>query len=612
MKNKLINILKYFVFWIFYFQVARLLFFIITNDHSSKFSIYVLIKSMQYGMWLDLSVAGYFTLLFAILNIVEMFFSALANRIYLVSNYVLLIFSTLIVCTNAILYTYWATPLDYNALKYLKTPTEALASINILNILLPIILCLFFWFLFSFLFKKLKIKISVEHRYSLGYNISQFVILCIICLLLILPIRGGVGIVPVNLSRVYFFKEIYPNHAAYNPIWNVLFSLTNTSKQNHYKFMSDKQAEQKYISLFTKSGVINESEKLLNTHKPNVVLIILESFLFDLFNYKYKNTEVIPKLNKIAAEGIFFTNFYASGDRSDKGLVSIYSAYPALPKSTIVQYPNKFAGLPSLFKDFKNQNYITSFYYGGNLDFANLRSYFISAKVGKIITENDFKGKLAKGKWGVHDEFTLDRFFNDIKISKQPFFTSLFTLSNHEPYDIPGDYFFGKSNGELEYLSSAKYTDIYIGKFIDSLKKTKLWENTLVIITADHGVTKLGINEMQVPSKFHIPMIWTGGAIKKQSIIDKICSQTDIPLMLLDQCGIAPKENYKFSNSIFRKDAVPFATYFFNNGFGFLRNNCVSIFDNVSLRYWTNTCNERENGDYGKAYLQVLSKDFNK
>lgn len=612
MKERIINILKYFILWLVFFQLARVFFLIITYRFSTNYSFFILLNSMINGIWLDASVSGYFTLLFTVFNITGIFIPKFSKKIFTICNYFFIIVSGVIITGNAILYTFWATPLDINALRYLKNPNEAVASINWLKIIIPVITGFLLTFSFIYFSKKTKIKIIGSTEASFSGVLKSVLLNVFIAFVLVIPVRGGIGIVPINLSKVYFYKEIYPNHAAYNPVWNVFYSFTNTSNQNYYKFMDNGIAETKFKTLFTQKNELKDDEKLINASKPNIIIIVLESYLQKLFYYKYNNKEVIPNLNKIASESVMFTQYYSTGDRSDRGLVAIFSGYPAMPKSAIVQFPDKFTKLPSLFKDFAKYNYKTSFYYGGNLDFANLRSYFISAGVDKIIGENDFNGKLLKGKWGVHDEFTFNRLFNDLKNEKQAFFTSIFTLSNHEPFDLPEKYYFGNENGDQEYMSAAKYTDTHIGNFIDSLKKSKIWDNTLVVITADHGVARLGINEMQIPEKFHIPLIWTGGVLKKSKKIDKICSQTDFPLMLLDQCGIAPKKKYKFSNSVFRNGSIPFATYFFNNGFGFLSRNCISIFDNVSKKYWTNTCPQDKNGDLGKAFLQVLSNDFNK
>ncbi len=610
--HRLKSILKYFIYWLLFFQVGRLVFFGITKSSASQFSLKVLAQSMLHGFWLDASIAGYFTFFLCLMLLGGLFAPKIFGKLFKGFQWVVLAISCLAIISNAVLYLYWATPLDYNALKYLETPKEAAASINWLYMILPIAVGVGLYWIFNYLYLRLNLHQMHEKPVGKASYVLQIVMILFFCGLLIIPIRGGIGIVPVNLSKVYFHKEIYPNQAAYNPLWNVLYSFAEADSENNYSFMTDELATEKFNSLFQINDSIKGNESFVKTAQPNVIVIVLESYLAKLVDLKYKGEEVIPNFNALTKSGIYFSNLFASGDRSDKGLVSIFSGYPAMPKSAIVQFPDKFSKLPSIFKDVAAADYSTSFFYGGNLDFANLRSYFISAGVQKIVSDKDLSSLYKRGKWGVHDEFMLAQYADELQKMKQPFFSGLFTLSNHEPFDLPGYYYFGKHNGDEEYMSSARYTDECLGKFLKALKKSNLWTNTLIVMVADHGVNRLGITEMQVADKFHIPMVWTGGVIETPQTVSKICSQTDIPLLILNQCCIKPSQPYKYSNDIEKKGSKPFATYFFNNGFGLLGQNCTSIFDNVTLKYWTNSCEEDLNGVYGKAYLQVLSKDHAK
>ncbi len=608
--NRLQSIFKYFIYWLLFFQVGRLVFFVITKNHASQFSYTVLGQSMVHGLWLDASIAGYFTLFLGLIMLVGMAAPKVSIKIIKVFHWGVLAISCLTIISNAVLYMYWATPLDYNALKYLETPKEAVASINWLYMTLPIALGvgLYWLFIYLSLWSKLLCTFKKPVGYA-SYLIQVFMVL-FLCGLMIIPIRGGIGIVPVNLSKVYFYNQIYPNQAAYNPVWNILYSFSETSLENTYTFMDEKLALNKFNTLHAYSDSSKRENWIEKRARPNVIIIVLESYLSKLVNLKYKGEEVIPCFNRLTKQGLYFSNVYASGDRSDKGLVAIFSGYPALPKAALVQYPDKFSSIPSIYHDANAAGYETSFYYGGNLDFANLRSYFMSSGVQGIHSDNDFSDTYKRGKWGVHDAYVLADFSKDLKSKKQPFLAGLFTLSNHEPYDLPDAYYFGNRTQDEEYMSAAKYTDSCIGHFIDNFKKSSQWQNTLVVLVADHGVNRLGINEMHDPERFHIPMIWTGGVIFQPQIISRVCSQTDIPKVLLNQCGIKPSKIYKFSNEIDRKETQAFATYFYNNGFGFVMPNCTTIFDNIANKYWNKSCDGNRNGDNGKAYLQVLSKDF--
>jgi phosphoglycerol transferase MdoB-like AlkP superfamily enzyme len=607
---RLKTILFYFLYWLIFFEIGRVLFFIINHDQSTVFKTAVLLQSMVHGLWLDASVAGYFTLLYCLVHLVSLFLTKWIEKTFKIIHYFLLAISCLALISNAVLYTYWSVPLDVNAIKYLKDPGEAAASINWLHMILPVLAGLVLFVLFKFLYNKLQLGHFAKPVFSKPKQVAYAGMLMVLAAICIVPIRGGLGIVPVNLSFVFFHKDIFPNHAAYNPVWNVLYSWAESSKQNSYSFMEEQLADEKFSSLYKNQGKDSIRNQWLNASKPNVIVVVLESYLSKLVNLKYEGQEVTPYFNQLSREGIYFSNLYASGDRSDKGLISMFSGFPAMPKSSIAQFPEKFSKLPSLFKDFSNAGYSTAFYYGGNLDFANLRSYFISAGAQNITTGDMVKGKPGKGKWGVHDEFMFNELLNGLKGVKKPFFSSLFTLSNHEPFDIPGKFYFGKRNGDEEYMSSAYYTDQCLKKFMEDFRKTNLWQNTLVVLVADHGVNRLGIKEMFDPEKFHIPMIWTGGAVKKSELVDKICSQTDVPTLILSQCNVKAQLPYPYSKAIDQPNSNSFATYFCNDGIGFVNKNCTAIFDNVTLKYHFKFCQNDSVGSYGKAYLQVLSREF--
>ena len=274
-------------------------------------------------------------------------------------------------------------------------------------------------------------------------------------------------------------------------------------------------------------------------------------------------------------------------------------------------YPDKYQKVPSIIKDMDKAGYSTSFYYGGSLDFANLRSYFISSRVQTIITGDNLSKSYDRGKWGVHDKPMFAELFKDLQTMKQPFFTGFFTLSSHEPFDLPEDFHFGKNSDDQEYLSAAFYTDKCLGQFMESLRKLSLWQNTLVVIVADHGIARMEIFEAYDPEKYHIPMVWTGGVIKSPQRFEKVCSQTDIPLLILNQCCVKPNQPYIFSNEIDKDSSRGFAAYLFNNGVGFVTSDCVSIYNHVSGKYDNKIpCPDKSN-DFGKAYLQVISSNFN-
>lgn len=314
-----------------------------------------------------------------------------------------------------------------------------------------------------------------------------------------LPIRGGWQQIPVNQSDVYFSEKLFANHAAVNVPWNVIYSLSKADfkEQNPYQYLPKNEAQTLVDSLYIKAP--GETENILNTARPNVLFIILESYTAKLVGSAGGQKGVTPEIDKIAAEGLAFTNFYANGDRSEKGLVALLSGYPVQPKTSIIKTPRKTEKLPHLNQSLEKAGYHTSYYYGGELAFANIKSYVLTAGYDRLIGKGDFPAQHYNSKWGVHDHILLERVHQDLKTEKQPFFSTVFTLSSHEPYTVPMETKFPGDDDSSRFKNSVYYTDQAVGAFIKEARKQAWWQNTLVVLVADHGHTLPNYDEQDAP-----------------------------------------------------------------------------------------------------------------
>ena len=178
MPTRLKSILKYFFYWLLFFQVGRLVFFGITKSSASKFSLQVLVQSMLHGIWLDASIAGYLTLVLCLMLLGGLFAPKVFGTLFKGFQWVVLAVSCLAIISNAVLYLYWATPLDYNALKYLKTPKEAIASINWLYMFLPIAIGVGLYWIFNYLY--LQLKLHQIHERLVGNSSYVFQVVMIL------------------------------------------------------------------------------------------------------------------------------------------------------------------------------------------------------------------------------------------------------------------------------------------------------------------------------------------------------------------------------------------------------------------------------------------------
>nr|WP_304608437.1 LTA synthase family protein [Pontibacter anaerobius] len=363
-------------------------------------------------------------------------------------------------------------------------------------------------------------------------------------------------------------------------------------------------------ALYT-SAPTDSTEQLLCVQRPNVLFIILESYTAKFVESLGGEKGITPNLDKLAAEGISFTNIYAAGDRSEKGMVALLSGYPVQTTTSIIKYPHKSEKLPQLSEVFEQQGYSTSYYYGGELEFANIKSYLRNGGYDKLVDKYDFDPSTYNSKWGAHDHVLFEKVQQELKQEKQPFFSTVYTLSSHEPFEIPIPAKFAGNDEEAQFRNSVFYTDWALGKFIEEAKKQDWWQNTLVVLAADHGHRLPGNDPNHAPGKYKIPFILTGGALEKEGIvIEGIGSQTDIAATLLAQLNL-PHQAFKWSRNLMAPNPSPFAFYVFNDGFGFVTSAGALAFDNVAqkpiLREERIT---EEQLQTGKAYMQTSFEDF--
>ncbi|NDK54477.1 LTA synthase family protein [Pontibacter fetidus] len=599
----------YFLFWVLFFIVSRAAFLLYHLDNTTQVTISELAGTFWYGSRLDLSFASYLSAVPFIVAFVSSLWQRLpAAAIIRWFTFVWLGIISVILAADLELYSHWGFRLDSTPLQYLNTPTEMAASAASAPLLLLTFVALALTGIFIIIYKLFFDLANYRlNRFSWITAVLSFAFIA----LLVLPMRGGVQQIPINQSTAYFSDKPFVNHASLNMPWNMMHSMLKYGEQstNPYLYLPADSAENVVHKLY--SSVADTSGQVVKTGKPNVLFIILESYTAKMVESLGGEKGVTPNLDKLAKEGISFTNFYASGDRSQKGMVSILSGYPVQPATSIVKVPKKSEKLPQLSHTFEQQGYNTSFYYGGELEFANLKSYFLNGGYDKLIDKYAFPEESYNSKWGAHDHVLFERVLKDLKNEKEPFFSTVYTLSSHEPFEIPTKPKFPVTDDVSKYRNSVNYTDWALGNFIAAAKKESWWQNTLVVLVADHGHPYPNKDENHAPSKFHIPFILTGGAISKHGVtIDALGSQTDIAATILSQVGL-PHTEYVWSRNLLAPTKKPFAFYVFQDGFGYITPAGVVTFDNTAKKVISRDEAVSESQlQAGKAYLQYSFADF--
>ena len=567
-----------------------------------------IVKTFLYGFRLDASFAAYICILPFLLFFIHSIFVKLnfrkTIRIYSIILVILLSFLTI---ADLELYTAWGFRMDATPLQYFKNPEEMGASVSSSPVFLLLTILVAFVFLFILFYIKLfDKKINADSKTK--FSVWDMAISLLLFAILFIPIRGGIQKIPINISDVYFSEKLFADHAAINLPWNIMFTILNKDDaKNPFQYYTEKESEKLVDSLYN-SGPLR-IPSILNVEKPNVIIIILESFTAKWVESLGGVPGVTPQLDKIAEDGLSFTRIYAAGDRSEKGQTAILSGYPNQAITSIIKIPEKTRELPSITQVLKKEGYQTSYTYGGELEFANIKSYLLTTGFQKLTDKYSFPLAERTTSWGVHDEFVLNRFQSDLQTEKQPFFATLFTLSSHEPYDVPLHHFKEKDETS-EFKNSIFYTDSIIGAFINKAKTSSWWYNTLIIFVADHGHPLPGHDANDAPSKFHIPLIFSGGALKMKGTINTIGSQTDIATTLLHQLNYSTKQ-FKWGKDLLDSSAKPFAFYSFNNGFGFVTPKGTETIDNVSGKtIFKSPGYDSADIKFGKAYMQDSYEDY--
>lgn len=607
--NQIVRFFKYFIFWMIFFWLAKVFFLIANFGQSSQLSTSEILGIFGYGLKMDISTACYLLIIPGLLLSLRIFLSSrFINQLFWIYTLVFLIVAASLVVLDLGLYPHWGTRVNITAFNYIDDPVAMRASVSITDVLLGLLFagCLIsgFVFLYRRIFHN---GVAVNGKVKGYFPILQLFLVAT----LIIPIRGGLDTSPLNLSSVAFSPKLFVNQAASNFLWNFAKSVEKRKRySNPCEYMPKDESELLFKEFMKSDTVISRPQliRFSSNKQPNVILIILEGFSNKVIAQLGGMHGIAPNLDSLCAKSTVFTNFYASGNRSDRGISAVLGGYPSLLSTSIMVYPEKSRSLTLLPEYFNRKNYHTSFYYGGDINFYNLKTFVLQSNCGKITTKSDFPSHLGRmTKWGVPDGYVFDRALEDLKSEKEPFMKTIYTVSSHPPYDVPYSKIKGNSLQE-KYLNSVAYTDSCLGNFIDEFRKSPLWENTLFIVTADHGHMEPGPTDIIDPASYRIPLIWSGGVVDSLQRIETITQQVDFGTSLIHQLG------WEADSSRFAKDFFTshlYAFYMLDSGWGYITEKGNYYFDQNN-RDFTRKPEEVTSDDllFPKAYMQVLHEDF--
>jgi len=592
------------VFMIFHIHILK----------AENISFFEPIAGFWYGIPLDIATACYlmvFTLIITLFYLViRVKFFRVLDQIYML---IALVSYFLITCGELGVYAEWRTKLNYKALQYLKNPGEIYQSASTLNFFILIFLLIFQIIFWNYIYRR---------YFQLRQTSSKFKAMPYLAFLILAPgilfigIRGGVDQIPINQSKSFYSKHNILNHAAVNSGNSFVLSMLENFQfrdANPFQFMDQQEAIQINRSLHEVK--VDTTLAILKTKRPNIVIILLEGWSADVIESIGGDIGITPNFKKLEKQGVLFTNLYGSGNRSDQGNVSVISGFPATPITSISHVPEKSQKLPGLVRALKGEGYASSYYFGGQLIYGGIKSFVMSGGFDRVYEMSDFEDKYPRGKLGIHDEYMLMEQLAGLSALPEPFFSMIFTVSSHSPYDFPHKTHIQFAELENDYLNGVHYSDKCLGPYFEKARSESWYKNTLFILVPDHshGSQK----NWHVFSKGYrkIPLLLYGEVIKdeyKGKQISRLGSQVDIASTLLHQLDI-PADEFFWSKNLFNPYTREFAFYEAGEAIGWISSDGYFVYRRNIDNYFEMEITPEKKEQVikeGKAYLQVLFQQY--
>lgn len=562
---------------------------------------------VRHGLSLDMTVAGYVTalpLLVVLLSLWVPLPERIMRRAFMVYFAVVSVVVAAIFAVDLALYEHWGFRIDATVLIYLTDPREAMASVDFWLGVRQTAICAAYAAAMIWVYGRV---VRLFDSRALGWRAAGVGSLGVLLLagFDFLAIRGGTGASVANVSKVYFSSRMLLNHAAVDPVFSLLSTLGDrTDYAAEYPFFDEQTRAERFEALRGNRPGSAPGRQVLRTRRPNVVVVILESFARTVMDAQVDGVPVMPWMQRLKEEGVWFENFFANSFRTDRGEVAILSGFPAQTRMSIMKLPAKNRNLPSLARSLGREGYATRFAYGGDLNFTNQASYMYATGWQELFWQKDFDFDTPPADWGYDDRVMCDWFGRQViewSASGEPFLAGLLTLSSHPPFDVPLARF------EDRMFNASAFSDECVGRMIERWKASPAWDDLLVVLVADHGVpypSTLAYNE---PLRHRIPMIWTGGAVAGPLVVEEYASQIDLCATVLGQLGVA-HDDFDYSKDIFDPALPKFAYYTFNDGFGVVDASGETIYDAVTNRVEAE--HAPGSADVGRTLLQTTYADI--
>lgn len=540
--------------------------FLAYNRDIMFFTMSELMQVLWHGLPLDISTVAMAVLPVWFITLLTVKWPSMPLR-WIVGPYIGIVTFLMGCVTGAtiIMYENWKFLLDASIFSYMSSPGNATASASVYYIVTRIGLILLSSILLSFLSVAITPKSIVprKSRYGGGGRRQQHApqrhTAYLLTGLLLFFMLWGVNGRRADERSAFHSEKIMLNHAAINPVGHMVRSLWTYSKdfEEQFHLMPEEECNTIFAQIFP-TDTEDITDTLLRTRRPDILTIQLESMGAPFIESLGGAKNVAPELCQWMTRGVNFTNAWATSFRTDRGTVSALSGYVSYPTTSLMMTDSCLPLLPSLAKTLKGYGYTADYMYSGNSSHMNKRKYMEAVGFRMWDIEDINVSEEERDVWGANDSIAMNRMLGLIRRTKQengpdkPFFWACQTISSHEPWEVPYQRLDNKVHNAFAY------TDHCVGQFLDSLSRTSVWDNLLVVVYADHGHT-YGLT-FDNPEFFHMPLFFIGGAVSKVRTYDTIIAQNDMVATILSQMGIPHNEEFPWSRNVFSRNyTYPFA-----------------------------------------------------
>jgi phosphoglycerol transferase MdoB-like AlkP superfamily enzyme len=601
-KNIYVALLLYLLLAMFFYTLCRIGFYLFNTAYFPGMTIGIFLQLLTGGLVFDLPGVLYSNILLILLIIIPhpLRYNLTYKKII---KWLFIIVNSIAIATNVIDFIYYRVTLARTTLTiFSQFQHEQNLPLLFLHFLITYwYLVLLFSFLVWFL-KKLSDKINYEgpviKKTWLQY-VTSILLIPVVVVLFVGGVRGGFNYStrPITLSNAPQYS-VKPRYAAI--VLNTPFALIRTANTEVIKKVNYYASDEALSKVFTPLHVPADT----TAFKPdNVVIFILESFSKEFISAYNKDMGkdykgYAPFLDLLIANSCAYQYSFANGHKSIEATPSVLCSLPSLQVPYILsQYSNdNVNSLASLLKD---KGYYSAFFHGapngsmGFLAFSKTAGY--DDYFGKTEYNND---KDFDGIWGIWDENFLQFFANKMNTFRQPFLSTVFTVSSHDPFALPKQYDSVFKGGPLPIHRTIQYSDFAIRKFFQSASKMSWFKNTLFVFTADHAAFQSQYAKYHsVPGTSSIPIFFYKPGGLQPSFKQEMINQIDIMPTVLGYLHY-DKPYIAFGRNIFAEDQPPYAVNYLNNTYNYFRNDYLLLYNNdkaIALYNYKNDFTQQRN-----------------